>query len=119
MLPLFPPNRPPDKEPERAVVVQVDDWGVRRLDRSEAIAWPDIERIEVVTTDEGPWREDFFWLLESANEQGVAMGGDEAEAVNLLSLLRQRYPDLDNEAVIGAVQSTQNARFLIWRRKHY
>jgi hypothetical protein len=119
ILPLFPPAQPPRDEPEKTPTVQVDDWGVRRLGRDEAIAWPDIERIEVVTTDEGPWQEDFFWLLESAEEKGVAIGGDEAEACRLLAVLQQRYLDLDNEGVIRAVRSTQNASFLIWRRRTY
>jgi hypothetical protein len=101
------------------VSIQIDDWGVQRLDPNEAIAWADIERIEIVTTDEGPWREDFWWLLENAEEKGLTIGGDEAEAANLLAVIQQRYLDLDNEEVIRAVRSTQNARFLIWRRRTY
>jgi hypothetical protein len=119
MLPLFPPAHPPRDETQMPPTVQVDDRGVRRLDRDEAIAWADIERIEVLTTDEGPWQEDFFWLLESAEDKGVTIGGDEAEACKLLAVLQQRYLDLDNEAVIRAVRSTQDARFLIWRRRSY
>lgn len=53
---------------EVAVSIQIDDWGVRRLDASnEAVAWADLVKVEIVTTDEGPWSEDLFFLLEGKN----------------------------------------------------
>ena len=97
--------------------VQIDDWGVRRLDASnEAIAWVDLFRVEIVTTDEGPWSEDLFFLLEGADGKGVAVSGGLAQECGLIAALQERLPGLDNDAIIQSASSVENARFLVWRR---
>ena len=98
--------------------VQIDDWGVRRLDASnEAIAWADIVQVAIVTTDEGPWSEDLFFLLEGAEGTGVAIAGALAQECGLIAALQQRLPGLDNDAIIRSAASAGNARFLVWRRQ--
>ena len=97
--------------------LQIDDWGVRRLDASgEAVAWADLIGVEIVTTDAGPYNEDLFWLLESAEGKGVALSGGMAQEYGLLAALQERLPGLDNDAVIRSATSVENARFVIWRR---
>ena len=56
--------------------VIVDETGVRRRDRrgTEAVRWDALARVEIVTTDDGPWGEDFFWLLHGEGG-GVCLGG--------------------------------------------
>jgi hypothetical protein len=99
------------------VSVQIDDWGVRRLDAGgEAVAWADLIGVEILTTDEGPYSEDLFWLLEGADGKGVAVSGGVAQECGLLAALQERLPDLDNDAVIRSATSVENARFVIWRR---
>jgi hypothetical protein len=99
------------------VSVQIDDWGVRRLDASgEAVAWADLIGVEILTTDEGPYNEDLFWLLEGAGGKGVAVSGGLAQESGLLSALQVRLPGFDNDAVIRAAGSIEAARFTAWRR---
>lgn len=97
--------------------MQIDDWGVRRLDApNEAVAWGDLVKVEIVTTDGGPWSEDLFFLLEGADGKGVAISGGLAQECGLIAALQQRLPGLDNDAIIKSASSVENARFLVWRR---
>lgn len=97
--------------------VTVDDAGVHRVladGRVEAVRWDDLESVEILTTDEGPFADDVFWLLLSV-AGGCAVPGSAASSGDLLARL-QALPGFDNEAVIRAMGSTKNARFELWRR---
>lgn len=78
----------------------------------ERIRWEHLVEVRIVTTDEGPLLEDVFWLLLDANEKGIVIPG--ADIAPLLSTL-QKLPRFDNEAVIRAAASTDNASFVAWR----
>jgi hypothetical protein len=101
------------------VSVRVDEWGVKRLDGTEeAVAWGDVVAIEIITTTDGPIGEDLYWLLFSKDGSGVAVTGEQAHAVDLVAALQQRFPDLDNEAVIAAAGSVDEARFTVWTKRN-
>jgi hypothetical protein len=101
------------------VSVRVDDWGVKRLDGTgEQVAWDDVVAIEIITTTDGSIGEDLFWLLFSKDGAGVAVTGEQAHGCDLVTTLQQRFPDLDNEAVIAASGSVEEARFTVWRRRN-
>jgi hypothetical protein len=101
-----------------APALVVDEQGVRRtvgVDREEAVGWDEIEQISIVTTDEGPWLEDFYWLLHGANGRGCAVPGALAQEHGLLELLQERFAEgFDNEAVIRACGSCDHAMFVVW-----
>ena len=78
----------------------------------DEVRWDDLRRVEILTTDEGPFLEDFFWVLHGS-AGGVVLDASDVERFGLLSRLQQ-LPGFDNEAVIRASCSTENARFLCW-----
>ncbi len=84
----------------------------RDTEEEQRIRWVDLVEVRIVTTDEGPLLEDIFWLLLDAGEKGVAIPG--ADIAPLLSTL-QKLPRFDNETVIRAAASTDNASFVAWR----
>ena len=98
--------------PPPPAVVTVDDEAVMR--GAERVRWADLVRVEVLTTDEGPFVEDVWWLLHDANGGGCAVPG--AQAGLVLPRLQQ-LPWFDNAAVMLAMASTENARFLAWERE--
>jgi len=53
--------------------VQVDENGVLRVDGPvrEQIKWDEVVEIRIITTDEGPFREDVFFALVGTNGKGV------------------------------------------------
>ena len=73
-----------------------------------------IDEVVIVTTDDGPFADDVFWVLRCGDREEVIPDGSPASA-NLLETL-QKLPGFDNEAVIKAMMCTDNARFVVWRR---
>jgi hypothetical protein len=98
-------------------VVTFDELGVKRVmrdGRTESISWDELQEVVIVTTDEGPFVDDVFWVLTGA-EKGCAVPSEAEGAQALLSRL-QTLPGFRNEAVILAMSSAVNARFPCWRR---
>jgi hypothetical protein len=84
---------------------------------AESIRWDGLHEVGIVTTDEGPFAEDVFLLLLSADgKSGCAVPQLADGFAGLLARL-QELPGFDNEAVIRAMGSTANARFVCWKRK--
>lgn len=98
--------------------VQLDESGVLRVDRDvrEQIAWSDIREIRIITTDEGPLREDVFFALIGADGNGCLIPHDAAGRVGLLEALQSRFP-VDDAMVIKAMGSTSNAIFVVWKAR--
>ena len=97
--------------------VTFDDTGVRRVSPEggvEEARWDDLAEVRIVTTDEGPFGEDVYWLLAGSDGTGVAVPGFSVTD-DLLRL--QSLPGFDNEQMIQATMtSTDNAQFLCWQR---
>ena len=97
--------------------VEFDDTEIRRRRGSstvESITWDELAAIDIVTTDQGPHTEDVFWVLMNHDQSvGCAIPG---EIVTDLLPRLQALPGFDNGAVIQAMGSTANARFVVWRR---
>jgi len=85
--------------------------------REEGVLWDELERVEILTTDDGPSAEDFFFLLEGRDGKGVAISNELAAKHGLAAILQQRLAGLDNKAIIEASGSTQVRRFLVWQKQ--
>ena len=77
--------------------------------------WDELARVEILTTDEGPSTEDFFFLLEGRDGSGVAVSNELAVRHGLVAILQRRLGGLDNKAIIEASGSTRARRFLVWQ----
>jgi hypothetical protein len=108
---------PPKSKPWEKLVI--DDTGITRIGRKlrEHVAWADIERVSIMTTDEGPWLEDVYFIIDSKTGGGCAVAHDLATESKLLEALQSRLEGLDNAAVIEAMLSTSNREFPIWQAK--
>jgi hypothetical protein len=97
--------------------VAFDEEGVTRTmasGRIEHVRWDHLVEIEIVTTDEGPFVEDVFWLLSAGDGTGCAVPQGAVGSDALLARLQQ-LPGFDNGAVIDAMTCVENARFVCWR----
>ena len=110
---LEPRLRKPECE-----TIQIDDGGVLRRDGDleEQIAWSDIVEIKIITTDQGPYSEDVFFVLVGENDKGCLVPHDAAVRTQLLEELHRRFANLDDSAVIQAMGSTSNNSFRIWHK---
>ena len=93
----------------------LDQRGIRR-ERSgtilEGVFWDELERIPIMTTDEGPFAEDFFFIFYGS-EGGVAVPNRDAVELELLDVIGG-ISGFDHMAVILASGSTDWNEFLCW-----
>lgn len=80
------------------------------------IRWDDLHEVGILTTDEGPFREDVFFILLAQDKKSGCIIPQSAEGNEILLKKLQELPNFDNEAVIQAMTSTDNNKFLCWQR---
>lgn len=72
--------------------------------------------VMIETNDSGPWGADVWWLMFDENDQlacAFPQGATgESDAIDFFMQLG----GFDNEAMIAAMGSTDNAVFPVWRR---
>ena len=82
----------------------------------ESITWDELDAIDIVTTDEGPYVDDVFFLLIGRDPSRGCAISNEAKGFPLLLARLQSLPGFDNGVVIRAMTTAVNARFVVWRR---
>lgn len=105
----------PDLPLHRVVALEVDadEIRFRRMSGSRGtVRWDDVRRVLIRTTDEGPFIEDVYFVLETAEE--VLVVPQPAAGCDALLGRLQELPRFDNEAVIEAMACTDNREFLCW-----
>lgn len=80
-----------------------------------SVAWNDLVKVGITTTDEGPMVDDVFWGLHSPNRVEVVYPSEAIGAQDLLGAMQTRLEGFSNEAVIRAMGSTANERFVVWQ----
>jgi len=110
-------RREKPKTPDRVTFTGDAVTRVRPDGVEETIRWDDLHEVGILTTDEGPWQEDvFFLLVASDGKSGCAAPQSSDGSKQLLERLQQ-LPGFDNDAVIKAMGSTSNAKFVCWKRQ--
>jgi hypothetical protein len=108
--------------PPSRVVVSFDDYVIRVKLPSGAnshLSWDDIGAVNIVTTSDGPFAPDLFWLVQSLDKKTnltIPMGAEGEH--DLLRAMQHRLAGFDNMAVIEAMSSTGPAGFVIWDPEH-
>ncbi len=100
-----------------ALAFEIDADGVRELRAGEVLTrvrWDELIAVSLVTTAEGAWSPDFFWVLHDASGQQLFIPLDRAAATSLLTRLG-RLPGFDHAAVIRATSATSSAEFPCWQ----
>jgi hypothetical protein len=99
--------------------VSFDEEAITRTMRNgriERVRWDRLCEVGIITTDEGPYLDDVFWMLAADDGTGCAVPSSATGCDALLARL-QALPGFDNRAVIDAMCSTDNASFVCWRRE--
>ena len=115
--PIDGSSEPAKLTPESLFVVAISasDVACTRPDKTvESVRWEDLESVELLTTDEGPFSPDVFWVLQGSTGGCVIPQGASGERLLLEKL--QGLPGFDNVAVIRAMTLTTNSRLLCWRK---
>jgi len=107
-----------DLQPESQFIVRLSDQEVvceRPDGKVERVSWSELQKVEIVTTSEGPMVADVFWVLHGLN-RGCAIPQGATGEKELLERL-QKLPNFDNGAVIEAMGCTSDRRFLCWEKR--
>jgi hypothetical protein len=98
------------------VTLDADDEGIRRTvgETSEGVRWDELLRVQIITTDEGPFVDDVYWLFLGPDEKGCVVENAHIDD-RVLSRIA-KLPNVDYAAVIMAMGSAENASFLVWSR---
>jgi hypothetical protein len=87
-----------------------DDKGERRIDLK------DLKMIKIITTAEGPWKEDMFWWFFTHSEKPELIVPGLMIDSNEIRLLQKHLPDINNEEIIKACSLTNNREFIVWQK---
>jgi len=101
--------------PESSYVVRIDSHEIvcHRPDGSqESVMWNDLQKVEIITTDDGPFAPDVFWILHGT-ECGCVIPQGAVSGSELLEKL-QSLPGFDSGVFLEAMGSTSNAVFVCW-----
>ena len=104
------------RQPDRVSFTDEVVTRVRPDSVEERIRWDELHEVGIVTTDEGPFHEDVFFLLMASDRKSGCVVPQGAEGCKDLLKRLQKLPGFDNEAVIKAMGSTSNAKFVCWKR---
>lgn len=99
--------------------VEITDRYVRRTlpgGRVEEVSWADLAEVRIITSADGPFADDVFFVLIGAKGNGCAVPRSEVGSSTLLDRL-QALPGFDNDAVVAAMGCTTDHQFLCWRRR--
>ena len=109
---------PRSLDPEsRFVVARMSETEIvceRPDGKTERVGWGDLQRVEILTTSDGPIAPDVFWILHGT-VGGCAIPHGATGDRELLERL-QTLPGFDNATLIEAMGSTTERRFLCWQR---
>jgi hypothetical protein len=104
-------------QPENQFVVRLSDSEIvcdRPDGKTERVAWEDLQRVEILTTADGPFAPDVFWVLSGTNSGCVVPWGATGDR-ELLERL-QTLPRFDNTAVINSASKTDETMTLCWEK---
>jgi len=81
----------------------------------EELSWSNLKKVVIVTTDEGPYWEDLYFVLD-ADPGGTIVSHEWATRIHLLNEL-EKLPGFNWESFIQAMGSTENSSFVCWERQ--
>lgn len=93
----------------------VDDEGFTQTtgdDEGKSFAWKDVQHVGILTTSDGPFFEDVFYIIQ-LNDKNICLTQSQATEMELLDHF-SKLPGFRWEGVIEAMGSTSEAAFHCW-----
>jgi hypothetical protein len=84
--------------------------------KKEKISWRDITKIQVLTTDEGPYLCDVFLILRDTNDKGIVIPQYKQKETKQVLDRILKFEGFDNRLFIEAMGSTEIKWFTVWEK---
>jgi hypothetical protein len=82
------------------------------------VAWTDITRVVIRTTDEGPYFPDVYWeIYKDDGEPAILYFQSVSGTDELLAEMQRRLPGFANDRLIQAMSSSSNDLFVLWTKE--
>ncbi|PKL17318.1 MAG: hypothetical protein CVV49_11580 [Spirochaetae bacterium HGW-Spirochaetae-5] len=109
------------KNPELHYVVNVDDEGIscsHPKRNFERINWTDIDEIAIVTTNDGPFFPD-VWFVFIGKDTGCSFpqGATNLTDELLFDNIIKRFKNFDYAIMIQAMSCAENNKFICWTKR--
>ncbi len=104
--------------PESKWLVEINRTEIRTIDYEgleTKCKINDISQIIIETNDTGPWGTDIWWKILGKEGFLSIPGGATGESEMLENF--QKFPGFNNEELIKAMSSTDNAEFICWKNE--
>jgi hypothetical protein len=101
---------------DRVIFTDASVTHIRADGIEEIVGLDDLQEVDIITTDEGPWWEDVYFLLISSDGKSGCAVPQCSEGCDRFLARLQQLPGFDNATVIKAMGSTSNATFVCWKR---
>jgi hypothetical protein len=82
----------------------------------ETVRWDDLSKVEVISREAGPRRQDLLFLLYGSNGEGVAVSAPLAEQHGLVPQLQRRLQGFRDDQLEQAKAATAKLRFTLWEK---
>ncbi len=82
--------------------------------QKDKLNWNDIQEIQMINTDEGPFLPDVFLILISEKEKCMIPQG--AKGFDEVYEIVSKYENFNFENFIKSMQCTDNAVFVLWEK---
>jgi hypothetical protein len=87
-------------------------------EEAQLIPWQQVVKIEILTTDKGPWEEDVWWLFYLANvDDPIAIPQGANNHNELFNVLEKHFTDVNMDTLFAGMVSVDNALFNVWSLK--
>ncbi|WP_208353750.1 hypothetical protein [Pseudaestuariivita rosea] len=81
-----------------------------------SVSIDDLVRLEVRTTNKGPFVNDLFWYLHSSDSYTPLIIPNDAKGVECMFDVINALPGADYKTATTAMTSAENANFVIWQK---
>lgn len=94
-----------------------DEQGIYNNGKSEfKFNWCDVVNVEIITTDEGPFADDLWWVFFLSDDSYIPISGNAEGCNDLIDCIVNQLGEPDWHQIIESSGSCENASFKVWSR---
>ncbi|MFT5592569.1 MAG: hypothetical protein ACI8SR_000928 [Oceanicoccus sp.] len=78
--------------------------------------WRDVVNVEIITTDQGPFVDDLWWVFFLSDDSYIPISGNAEGCNDLIDCIVNQLGEPDWHQIIESSGSCENASFKVWDR---